>query len=73
MPYESLYEKAVTAWDYSQAVPVVVTTLEQLQEHGAGAPVWRRLGRAHGQTLTAALDNPDGHALLARRAVGDVG
>jgi hypothetical protein len=61
--YDTLYEKAVTARDYRQAVPVVVTTLEQLQEHGAGAPVWRRLGRTGEQTLTDALDNPDGHAL----------
>ncbi|MCX5387521.1 replication-relaxation family protein [Streptomyces sp. NBC_00083] len=61
--YDSLYEKAITALDYRQAVPVVVTTLEQLQEHGAGAAVWRRLGRTGEQTLTAALDNPDGHYL----------
>ncbi|MEU0992253.1 replication-relaxation family protein [Streptomyces sp. NPDC005953] len=33
--YDTLYEKAITARDYRQAVPVVVTTLEQLQEHGA--------------------------------------
>ncbi|MFJ7201730.1 MULTISPECIES: hypothetical protein [unclassified Streptomyces] len=61
--YDSLYSKAVTARDYRQAVPVVVTTLEQLQEHGADAAVGRRLGRAGEQTLSAALDNPDGHAL----------
>ncbi|GAA2264875.1 hypothetical protein GCM10010232_66330 [Streptomyces amakusaensis] len=61
--YDSLYENAVTARDYSQAVPVVVTTLEQLQEHGADAAVWRRLGRTGQQTLTEALTNPDGHAL----------
>ncbi|MFF9063569.1 hypothetical protein ACF09K_33520 [Streptomyces sp. NPDC014882] len=61
--YDSLYEKAITALDYRQAVPVVVTTLEKLQEHGAGAAVWRRLGRTGEQTLTDALDNPDGHAL----------
>ncbi|WP_244312118.1 replication-relaxation family protein [Streptomyces griseofuscus] len=61
--YDSLYEKAVTALDYRQAVPVVITTLEKLQEHGADAAVWRRLGRDGEQTLTAALDNPDGHAL----------
>ncbi|WP_222514852.1 replication-relaxation family protein [Streptomyces salinarius] len=70
--YDSLYPKAVTARDYGQAVPVVVTTLEQLQEHGAGAAVWRRLGRTGEQTLTAALDNPDGHALyLAQEARAD--
>ncbi|MFE5900910.1 hypothetical protein ACFQ67_26345 [Streptomyces sp. NPDC056488] len=61
--YDSLYEKAITARDYRQAVPVVVTTLEQLTEHGAGAAVWRRLGRTGEQTLTDALDNPDGHDL----------
>ena len=27
--------RGITAKDYGQAVPVVVTTLEQLQEHGA--------------------------------------
>ncbi|EYT77947.1 hypothetical protein CF54_40060 [Streptomyces sp. Tu 6176] len=58
------YHRGITAWDYSQAVPVVVTTLEQLQEHGADAAVWRRLGRRGEQTLTDALDNPDGAALF---------
>ncbi|MFF6881319.1 hypothetical protein ACFY9S_39405 [Streptomyces sp. NPDC012474] len=41
--YDTLYPKAVTARDYRQAVPVVVTTLEQLQAHGGGAAV-RRCG-----------------------------
>ncbi|MEV6251281.1 hypothetical protein AB0M38_34715 [Streptomyces sp. NPDC051742] len=62
--YGSLYREAITAKDYSQAVPVVVTTLVQLTEHGADAVVWRRLGRKGEQTLTAALDNPDGDALF---------
>lgn len=62
--YESHYRQAITAKDYSQAVPAVVTTLEQLQQHGAGAAVWRRLGRTDEQTLTAALDNPDGDVLF---------
>jgi hypothetical protein len=62
--YDTLYPKAVTARDYRQAVPVVVTTLEQLQEHGADAAVWRRLGRTGEQTLTAALDNSDGDVLF---------
>ncbi|MEW1681785.1 hypothetical protein [Streptomyces sp. NPDC093594] len=61
--YDTLYREAVTARDYRQAVPVVVTTLEQLTEHGAGVAVWRRLGRTGEQTLMVALDNPDGHAL----------
>lgn len=54
----------ITARDYSQAVPVVVTTLEQLQEHGADAAVRRRLGRKGEQALTAALDNSDGDVLF---------
>ncbi|WP_306324777.1 hypothetical protein [Streptomyces venezuelae] len=61
--YDSLYENIITARDYRHAVPVVVTALEKLQEHGAGAVVWRRLGRIGEQTLTDALDNPDGHIL----------
>ncbi|MFB6833798.1 hypothetical protein [Streptomyces hydrogenans] len=61
--YDTLYPKAITARDYRQAVPVIVTTLEQLTEHGAGAAVWRRLGRTGEQTLTDALDNPEGHTL----------
>ncbi|MFE2631499.1 hypothetical protein ACFXDP_26780 [Streptomyces sp. NPDC059374] len=56
--------RGITAKDYGQAVPVVVTTLEQLQEHGADAAVWRRLGRPGEQTLTAALDNPDDDVLF---------
>ncbi|WP_251020319.1 hypothetical protein [Streptomyces sp. ISL-98] len=62
-----VYQRGITARDYSQAVPVVLTTLEQLREHGADAAVWRRLGRASEQTLTAALDNPDGDALYRRQ------
>ncbi|MGI5360021.1 hypothetical protein ACQI4E_32650 [Streptomyces sp. CA-252508] len=65
--YDTLYLEAVTARDYRQAVPVVVTTLEQLQKHGADAAVWRRLGRTTEQTLTDALDNPDGDVLYRRQ------
>ncbi|MFI9630876.1 hypothetical protein [Streptomyces sp. NPDC052042] len=61
--YRTLH-RGITAKDYGQAVPVVVTTLEQLQEHGADAAVWRRLGRKGEQTLTAALDNPDSDVLF---------
>ncbi|WP_232542892.1 hypothetical protein [Streptomyces sp. QHH-9511] len=56
--YQTLYREAIMAKDYSQAVLVVFTTLEQLQEHGAAAAVWLRLGRKDEQTLTDALDNP---------------
>ncbi|TGB11640.1 hypothetical protein E4099_11850 [Streptomyces palmae] len=54
-----------TAVDYHQAVPVVVTELERITADPAGAagPVWRRLGRDEWQTLSVALDNPDGERL----------
>lgn len=63
--YYSRADDDITAVDYHQAVPVVVTELEQLDAHGAGAPVWKRLGRNGWQTLTDALDNPDGDQLHA--------
>ncbi|WP_207309516.1 hypothetical protein [Streptomyces kasugaensis] len=56
-----------TAVDYHQAVPAVVTELERIAADpagGAGA-VWRRLGRDEWQTLSEALDNPDGDRLYA--------
>ncbi|MEV0977946.1 hypothetical protein AB0J12_14310, partial [Streptomyces sp. NPDC049915] len=62
------YHRGITARDYGQAVPALVTTVEQLQGHGADAAVWRRLGREGEQTLTATLDNPDGDALYRRQA-----
>ncbi|WP_345680504.1 replication-relaxation family protein [Yinghuangia aomiensis] len=63
----------VTAVDYHQAVPVVVTELERIAEHGADGPVWWRLSRGSWQTLTEALDNPDGDRLYkAERAAADV-
>ncbi|MFJ3728504.1 replication-relaxation family protein [Streptomyces sp. NPDC090045] len=57
----------ITAVNYHQAVPVVVTELERITADPAGAAgtVWRRLGRDEWQTLTQALDNPDGDRLYA--------
>lgn len=54
-----------TAVDYHRAVPVVVTELERITADPAGAAgrVWRRLGREEWQTLSEALDNPDGERL----------
>ncbi|MFD4860650.1 replication-relaxation family protein [Streptomyces atratus] len=57
----------ITAVDYHQAVPVVVTELERItaDPDGAAGKVWRRLGRDEDewQTLREALDNPDGDRL----------
>ncbi|MFJ4007707.1 replication-relaxation family protein [Streptomyces sp. NPDC090023] len=60
--------EAFTAVNYHQAVPVVVTELERITADPAGAAgkVWRRLGRDEWQTLTEALDNPDGERLYRR-------
>ncbi|MFV0131632.1 hypothetical protein ACLGI4_28735 [Streptomyces sp. HMX112] len=57
----------ITAADYHQVVPVVVTELERITTDPAGAAgaVWRRPGRKEWQTLTEALDNPDGDRLYA--------
>jgi hypothetical protein len=66
-------EAGITAVDYHQAVPVVVTELERITADPAGAAgkVWRRLGRQEWQTLSEALDNPDGdqlHAVQSKEA-----
>ncbi|MFE5098197.1 replication-relaxation family protein [Streptomyces sp. NPDC056638] len=65
----------ITAVDYHQAVPVVVTELERItaDPDGAAGKVWRRLGRDEDQwqTLAEALDNPDGdrlHVVQAEQA-----
>lgn len=59
----------ITAVDYHQALPVVVTELERItaDPDGAAGKVWRRLGRDEDlwQTLGEALDNPDGDRLYA--------
>ncbi|OEJ21752.1 hypothetical protein AS594_39845 [Streptomyces agglomeratus] len=60
----------ITAVDYHQAVPVVVTELERItaDPDGAAGKVWRRLGRDEWQTLTEALDNSDGDRLYVVQA-----
>ncbi|WP_233436169.1 replication-relaxation family protein [Streptomyces anulatus] len=60
----------ITAVDYHQALPVVVTELERItaDPKGAAGKVWRRLGREKWQTLTEALDNPDGDRLYVVQA-----
>ena len=48
------YHPHFRALNYHPVIPVVVTTLNRLQQHGADAAVWRRLGRDHWRTLKAA-------------------
>ncbi|MFI9080935.1 replication-relaxation family protein [Streptomyces sioyaensis] len=53
--------------DYSDAVPILVTTLDRLREHGPLGPVWLRFGHPAWQTLADALDNPDDERAFTRR------
>ncbi|MEU3528343.1 hypothetical protein AB0E62_31545 [Streptomyces sp. NPDC038707] len=68
MSYSSSNSARRSAKDYSQAVPVVFTPLDQLQEHGPGTELWRRPGRPDEQTLTVELSNPDGDVLYCHQA-----
>ncbi|MFD9535334.1 replication-relaxation family protein [Streptomyces sp. NPDC060010] len=53
--------------DYTGVVPVIVTVLDLLEEHGPLGPIWRRYGRQGHETLTDALANPDDyHAYFVR-------
>ncbi|MCL7496081.1 replication-relaxation family protein [Streptomyces sp. MCA2] len=45
--------------DYTDAVPILVTTLDRLREHGPLGPVWFRFGHPTWQTFADALDDPD--------------
>ncbi|MGC0340611.1 hypothetical protein RKD20_005645 [Streptomyces sp. SLBN-8D4] len=45
--------------NYTDAVPLLVTTLPRLKEHGPLEAVWWRCGHRRWETLTDALDNPD--------------
>ncbi|MFH8574088.1 replication-relaxation family protein [Streptomyces sp. NPDC017993] len=53
--------------DYSDAVPILVTTLGRLREHGPLGRVWFRFGHPTWQTLPDALDNPDDERAFNRR------
>ncbi|MFB7896005.1 replication-relaxation family protein [Streptomyces xiamenensis] len=46
--------------DYTDTVPVIATTITRLEDHGPLGDSWRRFGRQQWQSLTKALDNPDG-------------
>ncbi|MFI1808401.1 replication-relaxation family protein [Streptomyces californicus] len=45
--------------DHSRALPVIVTTLARLQQHGPLGSIWWRYGHSDWETLKTALDNPD--------------
>ncbi|WP_141747269.1 hypothetical protein [Streptomyces agglomeratus] len=53
--------------DYDDTVPVIVTTLARLQQHGPHGPIWWRYGHSTWETLEAALDNPDDHRAFRAR------
>ncbi|MEV8547661.1 replication-relaxation family protein [Streptomyces sp. NPDC051572] len=45
-------------YDFTDAIPLLVTTLPRLREHGPLAAVWRRCGHNQWETLPDALANP---------------
>ncbi|WP_176742774.1 replication-relaxation family protein [Streptomyces agglomeratus] len=53
--------------DYDDTVPVIVTTLPRLQQHGPHGPIWWRYGHSTWETLEAALDNPDDYRAFSVR------
>lgn len=53
--------------DYSDAIPVLATTLKQLREHGPHGRIWWRFGHRRGETLAQALADPDGERAWLRR------
>ncbi|MFF5315539.1 replication-relaxation family protein [Streptomyces massasporeus] len=61
-----------TAYDggfhmYDGKLPIVVTSMKQLKEHGPAGAVFRRFGRPHNQTLLEAIGNPRREAHDARK------
>jgi hypothetical protein len=61
-----------TAYDggfhmYDGKLPIVVTSMKQLQEHGPAGAVFRRFGRPQNQTLLEAIGNPRREAYDAHK------
>ncbi|MFB6790209.1 replication-relaxation family protein [Streptomyces olivaceus] len=52
---------------YDGKLPIVVTSMKQLQEHGPAGAVFRRFGRRQNQTLLEAIGNPRREAHDARQ------
>jgi hypothetical protein len=52
---------------YDGQLPIVVTGMKQLKEHGPAGSVFRRFGRPHNQTLLEATGNPHREAADARQ------
>lgn len=53
--------------DYTGTIPVIVTTLARLQEHGPHGVIWWRYGHSHLESLEVALDNPDDYRAFHAR------
>jgi hypothetical protein len=52
---------------YEGKLPIVVTGMKQLKEHGPAGAVFRRFGRPQNQTLIEAIGNPRREAHDARK------
>ncbi len=53
--------------DYSDGIPLLITTLPRLKEQGPLGQVWWRCGHGQWETLTDALANSDDHTAWAQR------
>ncbi|QIY66398.2 replication-relaxation family protein [Streptomyces sp. RPA4-2] len=53
--------------DFTDAIPVLFTTLDRIRESGPLAPVWWRCGHRRWESLTDALDNPRDRRAWRRR------
>lgn len=47
--------------EYADTIPIIVTTLARLKQHGPYGPIWWRYGHQPGETLAAALTNHNTH------------
>jgi hypothetical protein len=52
---------------YDGKLPIVVTGMKMLKEHGPAGAIFRRFGRPHNQTLLEAIGNPRREAHDARQ------
>jgi hypothetical protein len=52
---------------YDGKLPIVVTGMRQLKEHGPAGAVFRCFGRPHNQTFLEAIGDPRGEAADARQ------
>ncbi|MFJ8010026.1 hypothetical protein [Streptomyces fagopyri] len=53
-------------YEYGDAIPILFTALDRIQQSGPLAAVWWRCGHRRWETVTGALDNPRDHRAWRR-------